>query len=343
MPPMRLRACALFSTLAVAAPLAPVSSVLAAEPAVAPAADDPRARAAALYKEGAGLFRENRFKEAAEKFEAAYALDPSPILLYNLARAAEEQGDGAKSIFHYRTYLASYPQAEDRAEVERRIRVLEKVTKPQTASLGLIGVPADATVVVNDKPAPAPGTDGRFTLEPGRHVVRVTTTSGGSGQREVTLQPGDSAQLDFTGVADGALAAPYEGGLRPWGWAAVGVGAGAAIAGIVFGLQSQAAAEDYDAIRKDIATSPRASDPVARAAEEAAYRKKLDAARTDTEDNSLRANIGYGVGGALLVTGAVLLVLDATRRADAAAYDQTPTATLVPLPGGFGMGFGARF
>jgi hypothetical protein len=124
--------------------------------------------------------------------------------------------------------------------------------------------------------------------------------------------------------------------LRPWGWAAVGVGAGAAIAGIVFGLQSQAAAEDYDAIRKDIATSPRASDPVARAAEEAAYRKKLDAARTDTEDNSLRANIGYGVGGALRV-------LAATRRADAAAYDQTPTATLVPLPGGFGMGFGARF
>jgi hypothetical protein len=221
--------------------------------------------------------------------------------------------------------------------------VLEKVTKPQTASLGLIGVPADATVIVNDKPAPSPGTDGRFTLEPGRHVVRVTTSNGGAGQREVTLQPGDSARLDFTGVADGALGAPYDGSLRPWGWAAVGVGAAAAIAGIVFGLQSQAAAEEYDAIRKDIATSPRASDPVARAAEEAAYRKKLDAARADTEDNSLRANLGHGVGGALVVTGAVLLVLDATRRADASADGQTPTATLVPLPGEFGVGVGARF
>jgi len=291
----------------------------------AAASETPQARAAAHYKEGTRLFKEGKFREASERFEAAYVADPSPILLYNLARAAEELGDGDKAMFNYRTYLASYPAAEDRTEVERRIRVLEKFSKPKTASVALLEVPEGAAVRFNGEAVPPPEPDGRYTFRPGNYSVTVTTANGRSEQREISLQAGESAQLDFSALRAVAFEAPYEGQLKPWGWALVGAGAAVTLAGVVFGLQAQSAAEDFNAIRREIARTERPADPATRAAQEVAFARKLNTARDDTGSNAKWANVGYAVGGASLVTGAVLAV------------------GLIPFPGGFGMGLGGAF
>jgi|GEM_PF-2883465 len=334
-----------FSPWALAAVMLCAPTAQAQPPAASdsPAPETPQARAAALYKEGARLFKEGKFREASERFEAAYVADPSPILLYNLARAAEELGDGDKAMFNYRTYLASYPAAEDRAEVERRIRVLEKFSKPKTASIGLLQVPEGAVVNFNGQAAAPPGPDGRYTLTPGKYMVVVTAPNGRSEQRDVSLQAGESAQLDFSALKAAAFEAPYNGQLRPWGWAAVGTGAAVTVAGIVFGVKAQGAVEDFNAVRREIARTPRPADPVARASQEVAFARKLSAARDDAESSAAWANVGYAVGGASLLAGAVLLIVDATRASDAATFEKGTSTALIPLPRGFGVGLGGAF
>ena len=334
-----------FSPWALAAVMLSAQAARAQSPASpdAPTPESTQARAAALYKEGARLFKEGKFREASERFEAAYVADPSPILLYNLARAAEELGDGDKAMFNYRTYLASNPAAEDRAEVERRIRVLEKFSKPKTATIALLQVPEGATVTFDGLTPTPPGPDGRYLLGPGNHVVTVTAPNGRSERREVTLQGGESAQLDFSALKAAAFEAPYNGQLRPWGWAAVGTGAAITVAGMVFGVKAQGAVEDFNAVRREIARTPRPADPAERASQEVAFARKLSAARDDAESSATWANVGYSVGGASLLAGAVLLIVDATRTSDAATFEKGTSTALIPLPGGFGVGLGGAF
>lgn len=92
------------------------------------AADDPaRTKADVAYQAGLADFQAGRFQEAFDHFHRAYLLDNAPTLLFNMARAAEEMGDAHTAIDHYRLYLDRVPDAEDRPEVERRIRVMEKL------------------------------------------------------------------------------------------------------------------------------------------------------------------------------------------------------------------------
>jgi len=45
----------------------------------------------ALVKEGDKLYKENKYVEAAETLKKAYAIEPSPVLLYNIARAYDQR------------------------------------------------------------------------------------------------------------------------------------------------------------------------------------------------------------------------------------------------------------
>jgi tetratricopeptide (TPR) repeat protein len=78
-----------------------------------------------LYRRGSTAYREGRFNEAADLLERAYALQPEPILLYNLARARESAGDVQGAYDAYTRFLAEAPaDAEQRPRVTGRVEVL---------------------------------------------------------------------------------------------------------------------------------------------------------------------------------------------------------------------------
>jgi anti-sigma factor RsiW len=56
----------------------------------------------------------------------AYALQPEPVILFNLARAYEGLGDLQKAIEAYGRYLDRDPSASDRKSIEQRIATLKK-------------------------------------------------------------------------------------------------------------------------------------------------------------------------------------------------------------------------
>ena len=93
---------------------------------VASAQPSARERVLALSRKSAEEYRAGRFAEAVKLLREAYAIDPDPTLLYNLARAYEGLGDLPAALEAYRAYLAAAPPGiADRAAIETRVATLE--------------------------------------------------------------------------------------------------------------------------------------------------------------------------------------------------------------------------
>ena len=114
-------------------------------------------RAFELFQRGDELYRQGQFAEAAEKFREAYALDPNPTLLYNLARSYESLGDLERAAETYRDYLEKQPEATDRAAIERRIETLEQQIAEREALERAAKRPPPKA---EPAPAPAPASAG---------------------------------------------------------------------------------------------------------------------------------------------------------------------------------------
>lgn len=94
-----------------------------------PAGADTDARARRAFEAGRDAYDHGSFTAALAHFEQAYALRPSPELLYNVGRAADSDGQPGRAIAAYSAYLEAYPNAENRDFVHARLekmRVLER-------------------------------------------------------------------------------------------------------------------------------------------------------------------------------------------------------------------------
>ncbi|MEL7372524.1 MAG: hypothetical protein AAFN74_26605 [Myxococcota bacterium] len=93
----------------------------------APASEsiDAAARARALFEQSETAFLKGDTTLARQLLKRAYALDPHPLLLYNLARVEEVDGQPAEALKNYQAYLRAAPDAVDRALVKKRVASLE--------------------------------------------------------------------------------------------------------------------------------------------------------------------------------------------------------------------------
>lgn len=135
-----LALCALLAAAGAAAQgAAPAAKGAKGKPKEAAPADDPKARAAALYDEGAAAYEAGDFAKALAAFTGAYNASGEPDLLYNLGACSEKVGDREKAIAYYALYLEEKPDAEDAAEVRARLEALrsppeEKPVEPAAQS-----------------------------------------------------------------------------------------------------------------------------------------------------------------------------------------------------------------
>lgn len=217
-------------------------AALAAFVAPAVAFADAKVDAKAAYQAGTEHFKAGDHVRALAAFERAYKLDPAPVLLYNIARCHEEMGDVAKARTNFELYLKRVPDAPDRADVERRIRVMQAVA---------------------DRNRPI---------------------------KKTAPPPADPPYLAY-GLA--------------------GAGAAGLIAGVVLGTRAASLDDEYSA--------------------EVLNAERKRGLGDDAESAALWANIAYGAGGALLIGGAVLWLLD------------SPSAPVSGFIGPNGAGIHGRF
>jgi tetratricopeptide (TPR) repeat protein len=82
--------------------------------------------ARAHFRKGQQFFDVGRWDEAADEFEKAYAVRNDPTFLFNMAQAYRRKGDARRAIDLYKNYLIKAPKTPQRADVEERIRALQK-------------------------------------------------------------------------------------------------------------------------------------------------------------------------------------------------------------------------
>jgi tetratricopeptide (TPR) repeat protein len=86
---------------------------------------DALAQARACFERGRDAFQKGNYQEAIREFKAAQALQPSPLLDYNIGLAHEQLGHPRTAIKFLQRYLQGLPAAPNRSDVEIRIHALE--------------------------------------------------------------------------------------------------------------------------------------------------------------------------------------------------------------------------
>jgi hypothetical protein len=145
-----------------------------------------RAQVVKLSEEGAILFQARDYRRANEKLQQAYALDPDPNLLYNIAKCYEALGDSAAAIEKYEAFLhepGGDPGGKQRAR--DAIRVLKGASSASSTPPGA------------KKDAPAASGHQRYVL-PAVIAVGLGVVGVGVGSVFGVMALGKRSDLDAT-------------------------------------------------------------------------------------------------------------------------------------------------
>jgi hypothetical protein len=149
-------------------------------------ADDVVEQARARFRRGVELYRQQRWREAAKEFEAAYQVKPHGAIHFNVAQCRERLGEWPAAFRAYADYLREVPSAEDRAAVRAAMRKIEdRLAKVGTQVLLVYGDPPGARVTldgVDRGQAPL-----HFALPPGAYALRLTLEGHEPAAERVTL------------------------------------------------------------------------------------------------------------------------------------------------------------
>jgi tetratricopeptide (TPR) repeat protein len=299
-----------------------------------------RAEGKVRYERGADAYAKGRFTDAIDLFLEADALAPSAALSFNIARAYEKIGDGAQTLRWYRDFRRRAPDAKNGPEVDERIAVLEsELAKKGVQQLTIMTSPAGATVIVDEQPVGVTPFTGQFP--PGRHRVVTSLRGYADTAQDVELSAERARDLNIPLIPDTRRpAAPGENSDAPapvatvggppvvrneldrpagprfgiWPWVGLGAGALALGGAGAFELARRGAEEDAKGDRTQVG-----------------YKEHYD--RMTSRQTTARV-LG-AVGGALVITGGVLLVLDLTSRP--AASSQQASFSVDCLPGSCGV------
>jgi tetratricopeptide (TPR) repeat protein len=293
------------------------------------AADNRRAEAKTRYEQGAAAYAAGRFKDAVDLFLEADSLAPSAPLSFNIARAYEKLGDDSGALRWYRDYLRRSPDAANAKDVQAIVDKLEnRLSQKGVQQLTVMSTPTGATVAVDGRPVGVTPWTG--DLLPGRHRVELSLRGYDDKAQEVDLAAhraqdvtiGLSAQATPNAPAAAAVAPvapapssepkdqPSEagGGLGVWPWVTLGAGGVALGGALVFELMRRSSESDAEADKTQIG-----------------YQEKLD----EMESRQTTARILAGVGGALVIAGGILVVVDMS-----SDKKQTASLGIAPTPGG---------
>jgi len=318
------------------ATLARPPSARADAPSDEAAMEQRRAEAKSKYQAGAQAYSAGHFKDAVDLFLAADRLAPSAPLSFNIARAYEKLSDDAGALRWYRDYLRRSPDAANAASVRPLIATLaESLRKKGVQQLTVLSSPGGATVTVDDQPVGITPWTGELT--PGNHHLLLSLRGYAGAARDVSLaadQPMDTnvrleqqqTPASVPVVSPTPLAAPpptpapdtsshgKKLGVVPWVTLAAGT---AALGGaLTFEILRRSAESDA----KD-------------AQNQLEYQQHLQT----MEGRQTAARIFLGTGGALLVAGGLMLLLDT------GAPSHATSAGLICLPNGCALAARGRF
>ncbi|MBA3454415.1 MAG: hypothetical protein H0T42_15090 [Deltaproteobacteria bacterium] len=140
-----------------------VSGVLAGVAGAQPVSD--KAAAQAAFAEGQQSYAAGEYLAAAVRFESAYASEPDPVYLFNIAQAYRLGNACAKAVSYYKRFLADVPNPPNLAKVEQYLQQAEACAGTSTllpAQTPLAEPPVLEPPVNERPPADDPGRTKRW-------------------------------------------------------------------------------------------------------------------------------------------------------------------------------------
>jgi hypothetical protein len=281
-----------------------------------------RAEAKAKYQSGVEAYEKRHYKDAVDLFLEADHIAPSAPLSFNIGRAYERLGDDTSALRWYRDYLRRSAGAQNADSVRELVTKLAlSLSKKGVQQVTVLSSPAGATVNVDQQPVGVTPWTGE--LAPGKHRVLLTLRGYADTEQEFELaatepldvslrleaaKPGvvaspapsenaTAAPPAAAGVAPVAPVAPVSTearGLGPWPWITLGAGAAALGGSLAFELMRRSAEDDAK------------HDPT-----QLGFQESVDR----MQSRKTTARVLLGIGGAAVVTGAVLVFVDRKSRA----------------------------
>jgi hypothetical protein len=293
------RCCSLLAALACARP------VFADD--VAPPGDA-KAQASQLLTQGNQLSGEGSYPEALEKYQAAYAIYPSPKLLLNIGTTQRNLGRNAEAAETYEAYLRAPDREPGRvAEVERVIKEIDAVVGHVTVRATVVG----STVTIDGKDLGVAPFDRTLRVEPGAHKVVAEKAGMQAYVGTLTLKPGETQVAEADPLPPGVVTktntVTVETG-RGQRIAAVIVGSTGIAAGIVGGVFGVLAIWKND----EAATHCSLASPEICDTEGVAL-------GSTASQHATTSTVLLSVGGAALIGGIVLWVTAPSKKAVPAA------------------------
>jgi hypothetical protein len=325
-----------------------------------------KAAARALATQGSDALKSGRFPEALDLVTRAEAIVHAPTHLLMIARAQTGMG---KLVAAHETYLkivreelaptASAAFRNAQATAREELAAVE----PRIASLRIDvegAVQKRATVKLDDVTVPAALLGVHRPVDPGHHVVAVSSATGTAAQTPVDLREGEKRDIKLAvpdgppppgGAGNGVVGpTPDTGGpgsdqgaspgflspLRGAGIALLAVGVAGAAVGGAFLAKSLSAASNANNLQQMLCNPPSYTTCPSSKGTMTQF-SQLTGYDSDAATGKAIAAVGLPVGGAALVAGVVLLVVGKPSPA------ASPRAFVAPWFGGTSGGLQGAF
>ncbi|MDF3066527.1 MAG: Dihydrolipoamide acetyltransferase [Polyangiaceae bacterium] len=295
---MFVRSCAALLSLS----LSFAHPAFADAPSSEAAVESRRSAAKVKFQRGSELYEAGQYEKAVQAFMEADALAPSAPLSFNIARAYERLEDSSGALRWYRDYLRRSPRAPNATEVRARVAALSaKLAQTGVQQLTVVSMPVGASVIVDGRSVGVTPFTGDLAL--GKHRVSLDLPGYRNQTQEITLAPNAPTDLSSnlepeaepkpTSVpAASTDAVPDRGGGRRFGIAPwIVAGGGLATLGSALGFELARRSHETDAEN---------------AADQPTFQAETDAMQRD----KTTARVLASVGGALFITGTVMLIIN---------------------------------
>jgi tetratricopeptide (TPR) repeat protein len=287
--------------------LSPATHARAADaPSAEGQAEARRMAAKEKFEQGVAAYKEQRYADAVKLFQEADAIAPSAPLSFNVARSFEKLDDTSGALRWYRDFLRRSPEASNAGEVRGKVKALASVLSQRgLQQLSVLSDPAGATVLIDDQNVGV--TPVTRDLRPGRHRVIVRLTGYAEQTTELLLEPRTPQDLSLrlAAAAQPVTAEPAAGTSARSG----GTGDHGSHFGVLpIVVMGAGAASLLGALGFELGR--RSAESAADEAPQTEFQGHLDT----MESRQTTARVLAGVGGALLVTGGVLFIVDWQRK-----------------------------
>jgi hypothetical protein len=197
-------------------------------------------QALTLYRESQELKQAGRLKAALSKVQEAYAILPTPTLLWPLADLHARNGEpveALRALSRYRREMtpSEMEPGQQLADVDR----LEAQLRTQLAHVR-IAVPSKTQVQLDGQPVDGAARGERVAINPGSHRLLLVSEQGRS-EKRFDIQPGEELSLPSATTGSAAGSDRYFPHVLTWG--AIGLTGAALLSTAVVGGLAQSEAQ----------------------------------------------------------------------------------------------------